>query len=440
MNTRPILKRVLVLALAIPVVLGSAWGQEDIREKAAAAIRSGDHEAAVRLCLEGLRQNHADYELNFLLGRAYAFSRRWAEALRVLDDLALAHPENTDVLLFRGRVEAWKHNYKMAETGYNDVLRLNPGNSEALIGLAEIASWQGDYAGALAFYGQVREKEPANADIYFRIGRIYLWQGSFVQAEDNFKAALGFDPQNEEYKRALQKTKPRLQEKFELRYEHQTDNFSDKRSRYLDQNLALQMSIFKNTGPLVLKYNHTDRAGRTDRRYGLEFYPRLWKRAYGYMDLAYSPRGHCYPETAYLLEAYQAVFSSGEISLGFRRMNFASERFFQYLGSLGYYFGNYLAYWRWYYSPEDTGDRFAWLANLRRYFSADSFLFVGYGRGVRTEDIVTWEDFRANQSWVFLAGFNWYFLKKIKLQAYYSVGDEGAVRRHTLFISTGYRW
>jgi YaiO family outer membrane protein len=440
MNTRPKIKQVLVFVLAIPVVLGLASGQDDIREKAAAAIRSGDHEAAVRLCLEGLRQNQADYELNFLLGRAFAFSRRWDEALRVLDDLALTHPEKADVLLLRARVKAWKRDYKAAEAGYNEVLRLNPENSEALIGLAEIASWRGDYAEALALYGQVRKKEPASADIHFRVGRIYLWQGSFVQAEDSFKAALGLDPQNEEYKRALQKTRPRLQEKFELRYERQTDNFSDGRSRYLDQNLALQMSIFKNTGPLVLKVNHTDRAGRKDHRFGLEFYPRLWKRAYGYIDLAYSPRGLCYPETAYLFEAYQAVFSSAEISLGFRRMNFAWERFSQCLGSLGYYFGHYLAYWRWYYSPGNTGNPFAWLANLRRYFSADSFIFIGCGRGIRTEEIVAWEDYRADQNWVFLAGFNWYFLKKIKLQAYYSVGDEGAVRRNTLFISTGYRW
>jgi len=440
MNTKPILKPVLLLALAIPVVLGRALGQEDIREKAAAAIRSGEHEAAVRLCLEGLRQNHADYELNFLLGRAYAHSGRWDEALRVLDDLALAHPENTDVLLFAARVNAWKHDYKAAEKGFNEVLRLNPGNSEALIGLAEVASWQSRYGEALAFYKQVREKDPANANIYFRIGRVYLWQGNRAQAEANFGAALQIDPQNEEYKRELQKTKPRQQEKFELRYEHQTDNFSDERSRYLDQNLALQTRLLKNTGPLVLKYNQTERASQTDRRYGLEFYPHLWKRAYGYMDFSYSPRGLYYPETAYLFEAYQAVLSSAEISLGFRKMNFSSERFFQYLGSLGYYFGNFYAYWRWYYSNGQPGYRFAWLANLRRYFSADSFVFIGYGRGVRTEDVITLEDFRADQSWVFLAGFNWYFLKQIKLQAYYSVGDEGALRRDTLFISTGYRW
>ena len=430
-------QRILILALAIPVIIGWASGQYDIREKAAAAIQSGEYEAAVRLCLDGLRQNHADYELNFLLARAYAFSKRWDEALRVLDDLALAHPENTDALLFQARVKSWKGDYKAAEKGYNEVLRLIPGNTEAMIGLAEIASWQGDYASALAIYKQVQEKEPANADIHFRIGRLHLWQGNFAQAEDCFDSALRLDPQNEEFKRALQKTKPRLHEKFELRYEHQTDNFSDGRGRYLDQNIALQMSIFKDMGPLVLKYNQTERAGAKDLRYGLEFYPRLGKRSYGYIDLSYSPRGIYYPETAYLAEAYQGVFSSAEVSLGFRRMNFSWEHITQYLGSLAYYFGNYYACWRWYYSP---GEPFAWLANLRRYFSAESFIFVGCGQGVRTEDVVTWEDYRVDQGWIIQAGFNWYFLGKIKLQAYYSVGDEGAERRSTLFVSTGYRW
>jgi YaiO family outer membrane protein len=417
-----------------------AGGQEDITDRAAKSIKAKDYSAAIAFCLDGLKRNHLDYELNFLLSRAYAYSGRWDEALSILNELALAHPENADVLLFQARVEAWEKKYSRAEKGYNEVLRLNPSNIEAMIGLAELASWQGDFPKALSIYGQVREQDPANADIHFRIGRIYLWEGNFAQAEGNFKEAFRLDPKNEEYRRALQKAKPRLVEKFELRYEHQTDSFSDERTSYLDQNLALQMSIFKSMGPLVLKLNHTNRSSQNDYRYGLEFYPRLWKRAYGYLDLSYSPKALYYPETSYLLEVYQGVFSAAEISIGFRRMNFVSEPVSQYLGSLGYYFGNYYAYWRWYYSQEDTGDRFSWVVNLRRYFSEKSYIFVGYGRGTRPFDIVALEDIRADQTWVFLAGFDWYFLKKIKLQAYYSIGNEGDLRRQTLFISTGYCW
>jgi YaiO family outer membrane protein len=440
MTWRIMSRRMGVSTLALALVFVPARAQEDIRGRAEAALKSGDNEEAVRLCLEGLRTNQADYELNFLLGRAYALAGRSDEALRVLDDLALAHPENLDVLLFRARVRAWKHDYPGAQAGFDEVLGLSPENREALIGLAEIASWQGDYAGALALYGRVRDSAPADADIYFRIGRVYLWQGNFGQAQANLKTALQIDPRNGDYQRELQKAKPRLQPKFELRYEHQTDDFSDARSRYLDQNLAFQASPFKTMGPLLLKYNQTERAGRRDHRYGLEFYPRFGRRAYGYIDLAYSPQGVYYPETAVLLEAYQAVFSAAEISLGVRRMNFAAEGVTQYLGSLGYYSGRYYATWRWYYAPGNSPDRFSWLANIRRYFSADSFLFFGLGNGLRTEDVETWEDYRADQRWVFLAGFNWYLLSKVRLQAYYSAGDEGSARRRSLFLCLGFRW
>jgi YaiO family outer membrane protein len=430
----------LAFSLLVLAAGAGASGQEPTPERAAAAIQAGDYESAIRLCLDGLRKNHLDYELNFLLSRAYAYSGRWDEALRILDDQALVHPENCDILLFRARVQSWKKNYAAAKRGYDEVLRLSPDNSEALMGLAEVASWQADYGNALSLYGRIHDQSPENPEVYFRIGRVYLWEGNYSQAEANFQKAHRLAPKNDEYKRALQKAKPRLLEKFELRYEHQTDRSRDARGRSLDQNVVFQMNISKNTGPLALKYNHTNRFGRNDDRYGIEFYPRFWKRSYGYLDLAFSPKAVHYPKASYHLEIYQAVFASAEISLGYRRMDFDSERVNQLLGSLGYYIGRYYAFWRWYYSRENGVDRLAWLANLRRYFSAENYLFLGCGRGARPEDFRTLEDVRADQSWIFLAGFNWYFLRQIKLQVYYCLEDDQALRRQTLFLSTGYRW
>ncbi len=440
MKQKKALRRFLLVALLVPAAWCVAAGQESVREKAAAAIRAGDYEAAIRLCHDGLKRNHLDYELNFQLSRALAFSGRWDDALRTINDLALAHPENADVLLFRARIESWKKDYAAAEKGYAEVLRLSPENSDALTGLAEVASWRGDYEEAIALYGRIRDQEPENPEPYFRIGRVSLWEGNFAQAEANFQRALRLAPSNDEYRRALEKSKPRLLEKFELRYERQMDRFSDGRSRYLDQKLVLQMNISKNAGPFLLKFGHANRFGRNDSRFGSEFYPRLWKRSYGTIDLAFSPKAVYYPKASFLFEVYQAIFSAAEFSLGYRRMNFNSEHIDQPLGSLGYYFGNYYAYWRWFYSGMNSGGRFAWMGNLRRYFSAENFVFLGCGRGTRPEDFVTLEDVRADQSWIFLGGFNWYFWRQLKLQVYYSLEDEPAQRRQTLFISTGFRW
>ena len=439
MNTKSILTQILIFALAVPLWLGGASGLEDMREKAAAAIQAGDHEAAIRLCLEGLRKNHSDYELNFLLGRAYAYSGRWKEALRVFDDLALAHPENTDVLLFRGRVKAWSHAYEAAETEYREVLRLSPGNGEALTGLAEIASWRGDHDAALALYGQVREKDPANADIYFRIGRVYLWKGEYDQARANFEKAASLDPQNTEVRRMLKSAAPQFRDHCEIRAEYQAESFSDGRKDYIDRRLALQFKL-STVGPLVLRASTTSRYEAKDSQYGFEFYPRLWSRAYAFVEGAYSPQHRYLPETSWLAEVYQAVSSHWDLSLGYRRMNFTSRAVNILLGSVGYYFGRYIAVFRCYLTPDSEGDAFSWTLNLRHYFSDSSSLFAAYGRGSKPFQVVSIEDYSVVRSWVFLAGLDWTIRQMVRLQFTYSHRDEGRLRRNLLFVAAGYRW
>jgi len=439
MNAKSILTRVLILALAVPLWPGRASGQEDLAEKAAAAIRAGDHEAAIRLCLQGLQKNHADYELNFLLGRAYAYSGRWPEALRVFDDLALAHPENTDVLLFRARVKAWSRAYEEAEAEYREVLRLSPGNGEALTGLAEIASWRGDFSTALELYGQVQAKEPADADIHFRVGRVYLWKGEFDKARASLEKAVRLDPGNKEYRRLLKSAAPQFRDHFELRAEYQGESFSDGRKDYIDRRLALQLKL-STVGPLVLKASSTDRYEARDHQYGFEFYPRLWSRAYAFVEGTYSPQHRYLPKTSILAEVYQAVSAHWDLSLGYRRMNFAAQPVDIYLGSVGRYFGRFIAFFRWYLTPNSEGDAFSWTLNLRRYFSDSSYLFAAYGRGSKPFQVVSIEDYAVVRSWVFFAGFDWTIKQRVRVQFTYSHRDEGRLRRDLLFVAAGYRF
>ena len=426
--------------LALAVEMRPAARQENPADKASQALKKGDFPAAIEICLDGLRRNPTDYELNFLLSRAYAHSGQWDKALNVLNELALSHPENTDVLLMRARIESWKKNYSAAEQGYNEVLKLRPGNPEALTGLAEVASWQSDYAKSVSTYRMVLEQEPSNPDIFFRIGRVYLWEGDYERAKENLRKALSLDPENAEYKRTLEKTSPRFKPKYELRYQYQAEDSSDGRATYRDQNLIAQVNLFPNFGPILFGVNQTSRNGQDDFRFGVELYPHLWKGAYAYLSFTYSPRAMHYPESAYQFELYQGVFSSAEFSVGYRKMNFVDNPVSLYLGSLGYYLGKYYAVVRLYYSPEQTEGGFAWMANLRRYFSEESYLIVGYGQGSMPVNIVTLDDFLFGQSHVFLAGMNWYFFQRIRLELYFTMNHGEDIQRNTLFIGAGYRW
>jgi len=417
----------------------TAQAKEAAIERASQAIKTEDYVAAVRICLEQLRFDPVDYELNFLLSRAYAYSGQWDEAMKVLNKMADAYPENTDVLLLRARIEARKKNYSPAEKSYIQVLRLDPGNGEALIGLAEVASWQGRYAEAVANYDQFRQRNPADAEIYFRLGRVYLWQGNYDKARANFERARSLAPQNEGYQRILKTAIPRVRDQYELRAEYQAESCSDGRKDYVDQRLAFQFKL-STIGPLAIKANTTTRYDARDFQYGIEFYPRLWSRAYAYIDTAYSPKALHFPRVGYLAEIYQGIPSGWEFSLGHRRMNFSTLSVNVFLGSIARYIGRYIAFFRWYITPNNKGETFSWLINLRRYFTDSSYIYAAYGRGSRPFDIVFIEDYSVTRSWVFFTGFDWYLFNNIKLQLNYTLRDEGELRRNLLYLGAGYRW
>jgi YaiO family outer membrane protein len=270
---------------------------------------------------------------------------------------------------------------------------------------------------------------------------VYQWSGNYQKAKEYYQQAVRFEPENVEFRRALKNARPLFHQSFELRYQYKNEDFSDERKNYIDHRLVFSLKISPSLGSLHLKYNKTHRFGTGDTQYGIELYPHLWKRAYGYLDFGYSPKAIHYPRTTYLFEAYQGIFRSGEFSVGFRRMNFEDNPVSVYLGSVGYYVGNYFPFLRWYYTPEDDGANFSWFMNVRRYFSEDNYLAVGYGRGSRPFDIITEEDILVRNNWIFFAEGEWYFFKRIrlKIQFMHSNEEEGP-RRNSIFVATGYRW
>jgi len=425
----------------ISVSLSTAADEAGSKDKALQALKSGDYPAAIEICLTQLEAEPDHYELNFILSRAYAYSGQWDKALSSLNDMLERYPQNLDLLLFRSRVYAWKGEYSTAKQGFGRVLGLDPHNREAMMGNAEIASWQKKFREARETYGQILEAYPDDPGILYRIGRVYLWEGDYSNARRYFERAVGLEPGNREFIRALKNAHPEFVNKYELRYQHLNQGFSDDRANYLDHQVVFSMNVSPDIGSFHLKYNHTRRYGTQDSQFGIELYPHLWQRAYGYVDLQFSSDAIHYPGTSYIVEVYQSLFQAAEISLGYRRMNFANETVSVYLGSVGYYAGSYYPVFRWYYTPEDEGENFSWFVNVRRYFTKNSYLALGYGRGSRPFDIVTVEDVRVQKSWIFLAEWDWCFLERIHLKVQFTHRNEdNGPTRNGLFVATGYRW
>jgi YaiO family outer membrane protein len=414
---------------------------EKTKDLALQAIRSKNYDQAITLCLKHLNTYPNDSSFNFMLAQAYAHSNRWQEALNVLEKIMTAHPDNMDALLLWSRVKSWEGEYKVSENGYRKVLLIDANNIEAKIGLAETASWTGDYAKAIDIYKSLLLHEPSNPEIYYRLGLVFKWEGNYAKAKENFRTAVGMDPDNQDYQRALAASRPQFGNKLEVRYLQRIESFSDDREHYRDQSVIFLFAPPGKRGTFVIEANQTRRLNGQDRQFGIEYYPQLWKGAYGFFDLSYSPKALWYPQTSFGAEVYQTFLSSAEFSLGYRRMSFEENPVSIYLGSLGYYLGNFYSTFRWYYSARQNIDSFSWTVNVRRYFSQDNFLFVSYGQGSRLFDAATIDDFLITQNRSIQTGVIWYLFQRIRLEFHMRFTDEkNGPNRNVFYLSSGYRW
>jgi len=438
--------RPCVLLLSLCFAASGIRGQQAVDREAAlrqatAALRSQDYVQAIRICSDRLASNPDDYELSFLLARAYAYSGDWPDAERLVAKLLTSHPGNTDVLVFEARVKFWMKDYPAARNGFSRVLALIPGDVEALMGIADLEAVESGWPRALAIYEQIVELHPKAAEGYYGCGRARQGMGDYQKAREYFEKAVNADPANADYRNLLSAANARLPKRFELRYQYMTEGFYDGREAYRSQQLAFQFQLPRRIGPLVLKYNHTRRYQEGDSQLGLEFYPKLWSKAYGYVDFGSSPQAVHYPRSSYLFELYQGLLNSAELSLGFRRMNFPAESVSLFMGSLAYYLGNYYAVLRWYYKPGEETRALSWFAQVRRYFSDLNFFYLGYGRGSRPFDIIAVQDLLIHDSWIFLSGLVWYLGEKVRLELHFSrIEDASGLRRDTFFAATGFRW
>jgi YaiO family outer membrane protein len=425
------------LLASLPAVL---FGDNRPFDRAQLAMKLKDYPAAITLCLDILKSAPADYDVNFLLARAYAYSGEREKAMARLANMESLFPGNADVILAMARIHTWKGQYAKALARYTDVLAFVPGNEEALVGTADIAARQRDYTGALSILRQVLEKNPKSGDAYYHLGLVYQWQGNRGEARANFEYAYNLDPDNEDYQAVLTRATPRLEKKSEIRYGHEVENWSDGRADFQNDRLALHLDLPRDFGALILKWNQTRRFGVTGHQFGVESYPRLWSKAYGRFEMSFSPKSDVFPRSSYLLELYQGLFSAAEASFGVGHMRFPDRPVTAFLGSLGYFLGNYYSFVRANYCRENGNSSFSWVVNLRRYFSDDNFVYLGYGRGMRLLEDLTVQDLLPNPAGIYLAGVTWSVFRQIRLEAHVSRISDNSLSRNTFQITAGYRW
>jgi YaiO family outer membrane protein len=436
------MKRTTAIALALLVGISQLWAADDNRpyDRAQRALQQKDYAATITICLDLLESAPANYDVNFLLVQAYSRSGERDKALSRLERMNALFPRNGDVLLFMARLLTWKGRYADALARYREVLGFDPANEGALVGTADIAARRGDFAEARTILQKVLARDPRNADAYFHLGLVEQWQGNRGRAREDFEKAAALDPANDDYKIFLTSSTPRLEPRLEVRYGHEVDDWSDGRADFQDDQVAVLFGLPGDTGVMALKYNQTHRYAETDRQFEAEAYPRLWTKAYARIDLSYSPEAVYYPRLSALIEIYQGILSAAEVSVGVWHMSFVDRPMTLVLGSVGYYLGNYYPYVRLNYGSENGNATFSWVLNLRRYFSTDNFISVGYGHGTRLLEDLTIQDLLPTPGNIYAAGVTWYIFRNVRLEFQFSRTSDANLTRSAFEFTTGYRW
>lgn len=432
---------VAALLITASAVSGQVSGQSETLEKARVAFSLRDYAAAIRLCDAGLSVSPEDYELGFLRARALAYSGDHDRAAVETGRLLTLFPGNADILLLKARVDTWRGRTFDAEAAYNIVLRSNPRDIDALCGLAALALRRGDMNRAAALVSRAVEAAPAAASVLYWKGRAEEASGLLEAARKSFLAAQAVNPLDSDIAAALNRVAVRHSAGTEIRYRFGLDDYGSQQTAFFRHELAVQFETPRGLGPAVFKLARTERFGHTDVRFGVELYPRLWRGAYGSIDLGFSPAAVSFARNSFRFEVFQRVLGAGEISAGYWGMNFPGRRVSIVLGSAAAYFGPYYGVFRAYYDTLAPDRRVSWVCQLRGYFSGSSFISVGYGRGERLSGERTAEDLLIERSQAITAGATVYVFRHVRLELSLArVRDASGLRLDSIEAATGYRW
>ncbi|CAE6712235.1 hypothetical protein NSPZN2_11274 [Nitrospira defluvii] len=147
------------------------------------------HEDALAVYREGLRQSPENDELRAAVARLLSWQGVHAEAVELYRDVLVRHPEDQDIRVALAQVLSWQKQFEEAGRLYREVLQAEPRQIEARRGLAEVAHWRGDRSEALARY-EALLAETHDPDIEERLSAIRS-EGSVASAPAAELSATG---------------------------------------------------------------------------------------------------------------------------------------------------------------------------------------------------------------------------------------------------------
>lgn len=343
----------------------------------------------------------------FTLAREKAFNGEREESRKICSIILGRSPGYADVKILMGRTYAWDGNRAEARRLLNEVLKNDDQNLDAYTALTDVEMWDDKYETALAVANKALGIYPNNKDLLLKKVNALIDLKREDEALLTLAQVEALDPACEVCKEIRQKLKA-------SKFKHSASiNFAiDFYDKVFDPMYysAMQFGTQTKSGSVIARVNYAHRFGDNGFQPEIDYYPRLWKGAYGYLNYGFTTSS-LFARHRVGAEIYQSLPASFEASLGIRYLYFGgSSDVTIYTGSIGWYFKNYWFSLRPYITPGNGSFSRSLNFTTRRYFKdANNYIGLSAGAGFSPDQ-------RRIQSNEGLMTNNIYFLKAQKAE------------------------
>lgn len=333
-----------------------------------------------------------DYDSVLRAAREHERAGRHEEAIASYSSLLARFPRNADLLLARGRVQAWKERWPEAEADLAAAVAAAPDYADAWSVLGNMYLWSGRPLHAAEAYGRwarLRPDDPAP-----RLARARALQAAEDAAASHMELETTRAGPGEETGPQSTASRPRASGigvpegyRWTASLLAQRTTFSRDRDGWNDRVLSLRRHF--EGGSLAVELLDARRFGRDGQAWALDGYVDLWTRAYANLRYQHAAQGGLFPEQAWRVELFQGFGRGWEISASHDVLGFEPVAIrMQGLG-LGRYAGNFYLQGRTLRVTGDGSARLSHRALVRYYYAGerDDYIEVNAGSGRTGEDL-----------------------------------------------------
>lgn len=321
----------------------------------------------------------------FKSARDAAFEKKnYNSAIMYAKQALSINTEYTDVVIFLGRIYAWKKMPDSSRYFFNEAVKQQPKYIDAYVGYIDLEIWNDNLEEALVLVEKGLSYDGANVQLLIRKANILNRQRDFTPAIKILDTILSIDKKNTAARALASQIRDNVSKnRIGLKYDYV---YFDKQFPNPWQFVSLDYTRQTKTGAYTARLNYANRFQTDGLQYELEAYPRFSKTFYAYANIAYSADVGVFPRWRAGASLYINLPKAFETEVGIRYLYFNNDAFI-YTVYLGKYYSNFLFGARTYLAPVSQNIAQSYSLLARYYFKGiDDYIGISFGAGLSPDD------------------------------------------------------